>query len=254
MDDELGTALFVRERFGMSLTATGKKFFIYARQIFDLSNEAIRVVSNLQDKRQIVTIGFIATSLSSFLVDALKGFRYANPSIEFRFHELSPNDQVIALRKNQVDIALIDNPCEAVFDEFETRVLFEVPLMAVIPETHRLAGRKRVSLWELENDEFIGYRVESSSGRNQTIINACRVSGFTPNLRFKADSLVEVLAMIASGTGVCLMPADAVNLPHLRTQFITIREHLEPIRFTATWRRDDSRMIITDLVSYFKQH
>src|SRR5512139_2852780 len=72
LEEELGTPLFVRERFGLALTAAGEKLLAYARQILDLSNEAVRVVRSLPDTGQRITIGFIASSLGTFLGTALK--------------------------------------------------------------------------------------------------------------------------------------------------------------------------------------
>ncbi|MRR58209.1 MAG: LysR family transcriptional regulator [Deltaproteobacteria bacterium] len=253
LEDELGNPLFVRERFGLALTPAGEKLLIYARQILDLSSEAVRVLRNQPSAATTITIGFIASSLGSFLGTTLKSFRESHPGIVVKIHELSPAAQVKALRRGQIDIALIGNPCGAVHDEFETRVLFEMRLTAALPASHRLAKRKLVSLKELEQDDFIGYVEESFPCRNQTIINACRVAGFKPNLRYQAESLVEVLAMIGSGAGVCLMPADMTNLPHPGVKFVSIREKLEPIRFTAAWRRDGDFSIIENLLGHIKR-
>jgi hypothetical protein len=40
------------------------------------------------------------------------------------------------------------------------------------------------------------------------------------------------------------MPADVISLPHPGTVFLPIRDKLEPIRFTAAWRRDDDRSVV----------
>ena len=252
LEDELSTPLFQRERFGISLTPAGETFLSYARQILDLSNEATRVLRNQPAQTPTITIGFITSSLGSFFGAALKSIRDAHPELMVKIHELSPADQARALHKGQIDIALIGNPCGSVHDEFETSVLFELALEAVLPESHRLAKRKRLNLKELEKDDFIGYSEESFPGRNQTIINACRVAGFKPALKYQADSLVEVLTLIGAGTGVCLMPADVISLPHPGTVFLPIREKLGPIRFTAAWRRDDDRAVVAELIVYLK--
>jgi DNA-binding transcriptional LysR family regulator len=252
LEDELGAPLFKRERFGIALTPSGETFLSYARQILDLSNEATRVLRNQPAHMPTITIGFITSSLGSFFGAALKSIRDAHPDLMVKIHELSPADQVKALHKSQIDIALIGNPCGSVHDEFDTCVLFEMPMEAVLPVGHRLAKRKRLTLKELKYDDFIGYSEESFPGRNQTIINACRVAGFKPTLNYQADSLVEVLTLIGAGTGVCLMPADVVSLPHPGTVFLPIREKLEPIRFTAAWRRDDDRSVIDELIICLK--
>lgn len=252
LEGELGVKLFIRERFGLALTPAGEKLLVYARQILDLSNEAARVLRNQPATATTISIGFIVSSLGSFLNTALKSFRKTYPDIMVKIHELSPADQVKALRKGQIDAALIGNSCGVINDEFETKTLFEMKLVAVLPSNHRLAKRKLISLKELEQDDFIGYSEESFPGRNQTIINACRVAGFKPNLEYQANSLVEVLAMIGAGSGVCLMPVDVANLPHPDTEFIPIKEKIDPIRFTAAWRRDDERPIIGMMLEHMQ--
>jgi DNA-binding transcriptional LysR family regulator len=252
LENELGTPLFQRERFGIALTPSGETFLSYAHQILDLSNEATRVLRNQPAQPPTITIGFITSSLGSFFSAALKSIRDAHPELIVKIHELSPADQAKALSKGQIDIALIGNPCGSIYDEFETGILFEMGLKAVLPAGHRLAKRKRVNLKELEKDDFIGYCEESFPGRNQTIINACRLAGFKPALKYQADSLVEVLTLIGAGTGVCLMPADVISLPHPGTVFLPIWEKLEPIRFTAAWRRDDDRAVVAELITYLK--
>lgn len=252
LEDELGAPLFKRERFGIALTPSGEKLLVYTRQILDLSNEAIRVLRNQPAQTPTISIGFITSSLGSFFGAALKSIRDAHPDLMVKIHELSPADQTKALHKGQIDIALIGNPCGSIHDEFETSVLFELALEAVLPAGHRLAKRKRLNLKELEQDDFIGYSDESFPGRNQTIINACRVAGFKPALKYHADSLVEVLTLIGADTGVCLMPADVISLPHPGTVFLPIREKLEPIRFTAAWRRNDDRPIVAEMITCLK--
>jgi len=252
LEEELGTALFVRERFGLKLTAAGERLLLYTHQILDITNEAVRVVGNMPGTS--LNIGFIALSISSFLGVALRTFRDGNPGVSVTIHELSPAAQLLALRKNQIDIALIDNPCGFVpIDEFETTVLFEKPLMVAIPETHHLARQRLISLKDLENEDFIGYSEENFPGRNQAIIHAGEEAGFKPNILHQGDSLVEVLAMIGSGSGICLIPTDVVSMPYPGVRFIKIREKLAPIHFAAVWRQGDNRLIIASLLEHAKR-
>jgi len=97
-----------------------------------------------------------------------------------------------------------------------------------------------------------GYSEESFPGSSQTIINACRMAGVNPSLKYQADSLMEVLTLIGAGTGICLMPADVISLPHPGTVFLPIKEKLDPIRFTAAWRRDNDRAVVDELITCFK--
>ncbi len=252
LEEELAAVLFVRERFGLRLTTAGEKFLLYAHQIIDLHNEAVRVVGSMPGSGNILNIGFVALPISSCLGAALRRFRESNPKMSIQIHELSPADQVRALRKKQIDVALFDNHGGVALDEFEKTVLFEVHLIAVISETHYLAGQKQISLKELAKDEFIGYCEDSYPRRNQAIISACLAAGFKPDMPYHAASVVEVMAMIGSGAGVSLAPKDVTGISHPGVTMIAIKERLEPILYTAAWRRNYNRMIIDQLLRHIK--
>ncbi|WP_093884169.1 LysR family transcriptional regulator [Syntrophus gentianae] len=253
LEEELAAVLFVRERFGLRLTPAGKKFLEYANQIIDLHNEAVRVVRNISGSGDSLDIGFVRLSISSFLGAALRKFREANPGIAVKIYELDLADQVRALRRKQIDVALFDNPRDLELDEFDKTVLFELPLVAVIPETHPLVGRQEVSLTELAKDDFIGFSEERFPGRTQAIVNACWVAaGFKPDMHYKANSLDEVLAMVGSGAGVCLLPTDVSGMPHSGVSFIALQEKVEPIKFIAVWRHNVNRLIINSLLEHIK--
>lgn len=252
LENELGRPLFKRERFGLTLTSAGEKLLAYARRILDLNNEAARSLRDQPDEPATITVGFITSSLGFFL-GTVTSFRESYPGLTVKTLELSPADQVKALRNGQIDVALLGNPSGMALGGLETRALFEMKLEAVLPASHRLAAHRRLRLKELEQEDFIGYNEESFPGRNQTITNACRVAGFEPALHHRANSLAEVLAMVGSGFGVCLMPTDVASLPHPNSVFLSIREKLEPIRFTAAWRRHDGRPVIDRLVESLRR-
>lgn len=172
-----------------------------------------------------------------------------NPGVWIRFKELSPGAQIALLRKQQIDIALVGNPCGTVDEEFATKVLFEMEMRAVIPSSHPLAGRKCIGPKELTKDTFIGFNEENYPGRNHTIISACNVAGFNPDICGQVNSLLEVLTMVGTGRGVIAVPADVASLPHLGAVFVSVSEKIDPIRFTAAWRRDDNRQVISELIA-----
>lgn len=249
LECELGAPLFVRERFGLSLTAAGEKYQVYARQILDICSEAMLAIRNLPEIGTILNIGFFyCAKLGPLLGEAIRLFREIHPDIIVKTHELSPAAQAAALRKKQIDLALLGNPGGAVLDEFMVKYLFEVELQAVLPAQHPLAGRQAIYLKDLERDAFIGYNEQSFPGRNQVLYNRCWVAGFKPNLRYQGDSLLEVLSLIGAGNGVCLMPADVARMPHSNIVFVPVREKLEPIKFAAAWRRDDERVMLRHLL------
>ena len=112
--------------------------------------------------------------------------------------ELSPGEQVTALREGRIDLALIGNPCPEIEREFMITLLKRIPLQAVLPDNHLLALRKRIALSQLESDQFIGFAEEKFPGRNAAIRAACQAAGFTPRLQYLVENLSALLAIVAA--------------------------------------------------------
>jgi DNA-binding transcriptional LysR family regulator len=214
LESELGVLLFERERFGLRLTLSGEQMLYYAKQILALCQEAKETISIAPTPAKTIKIGFLSPALDLFLAEGLREIHERDPGILVKTHELPPGAQILALRDKKIDVALLGNFNSAQLLDFEHKILFELTLKVALPSRHPLAERNTIELKQLATDDFIGYDEQSFPGRNQTIIKACKVAGFEPKLRYKVNSLMEVLAMISSGMGVCLMPEDVASLPH----------------------------------------
>src|SRR5437667_4704205 len=119
-----------------------------------------------QKPEETLTVGYIAPVLTSILTPALRRFSQQRPDSEVVLRELSPGEQVKALREGRLDLALIGNPCPEIKGEFVMTILKRIPFEAVLPDNHLLALRKRIVLSELEGEQFIGFAEDKFPGRN----------------------------------------------------------------------------------------
>src|SRR5258705_537526 len=172
--------------------------------------------------RKKLTVGYIAPVLTSILTPALRRFAQQHPEIEVSLREMSPGEQVEALRNGRIDLALLGNPCAELDREFTLTVLERIPFQVVLPDNHLLALRKRIALSELRADDFIGFAEEKFPGRNAAIRAACQAAGFTPRLREHVENLTALLALVAAGKGVALAPAEVSQLPHPQAVFLPL--------------------------------
>lgn len=238
LEDELGTVLFLRQPHGLKLTEAGHFFVERARDILQRSQaavQAIQVCYNNADAPLI--IGYIPTILQTFLGEALHRFGLAYPHIAIRFQEMPPSEQVEALRKGAIDVAFMGNPPDELDAEFVVQCVRQVPIAALLPNTHPLANRESIDLAELANEKFIGISEEKFPGRNDRIRDTCRCAGFTPELHRFADSHASMIALVAAGQGVAVMPNEAASLPHPQVVFMPLHHPIYYARSTAVWRK-----------------
>ena len=253
LEEELGVELIIRASSGgIVLSPAGKAFLADARRILELSSEAALSVRRFAECRQhALAIGYIAPALGSFLATSLQVFGQRHPQVKVSLFELSPAKQIEALKAGKLDIALIGHACPELEREFDLFSIRSVPICAVLPEGHRLAESKAVSLRELEGERFIGLDEESFPGRNDFIRDICRRARFTPDISTEADGLASALAMIGAGLGISLMPDEVADLPHRHVVFRPLADKVQ-IVFHAAVCMGEKRPIVRSILEEFR--
>jgi LysR family hydrogen peroxide-inducible transcriptional activator len=87
--------------------------------------------------------------------------------------------------------------------------LFRERLFLAVPERHRLAGLSQVRLAEIENDPFLLLK-EGHCFRENTLA-VCGRARLKPNVVFESGQFTTILAMVATGMGVTVVPEMAVE-------------------------------------------
>jgi DNA-binding transcriptional LysR family regulator len=249
LEEELGVELFGREKTGLKLTPAGQTFLAHARDLLRRSGDAVKQMEAFSGRtKRTVTVGYIAPVLSSILTPALRRFSEQHSAIEVALREMSPADQVKALREGRIDLGLIGNPCPEVEREFAVTLLTRIPFQAVLPDNHLLALRKRIVLSELEGENFIGFAEGKFPGRNAAICAVCQAAGFTPRFRHHVENLTALLAIVGSGKGVTLAPAEVSQLPHPQATFVPLAPPVPSVISVAARRKDDRNLLLEELL------
>jgi DNA-binding transcriptional LysR family regulator len=88
----------------------------------------------------------------------------------------------------------------------------EERFVAVLPPGHRLSRRKEVALADLAADPFILVARRTVPGVYDQILGACHAAGFTPRVTQDATQPHTVVALVASGMGVSILPESSAQL------------------------------------------
>lgn len=239
LEDELGTILFLRQSDGLKLTEAGQFFLNRAQDILTRSDAAIQTIkADYINTHETLTIGYIPTIFQSCLSETLRHFNLLYPQVAIRFQEMPPSQQVRALRDREISIAFMGNPPNELEAEFVVKCVKQVPIAALLPDTHPLADRSSIDLTELATEKFIGMSEATFPGRNDRIREHCQIAGFTPNLHLFADSHASMIALVAARQGVAIMPNEAESLSHAKAVFIPIHHPIHYARSTAVWRQE----------------
>lgn len=161
-----------------------------------------------------VRIGAFPSAVRTLLPAALVALGRDHPALDLMVTELDPIAMPDALRDRRLDVALLHDhdivPVEPDATVDSVPLLDEAVFLAVPAD---MAGI------DLTDDPIRGVRfadwIVGSPGTlcHSVAVRACQLAGFSPRLRHHADDFDAMLALVAAGQGVGLVPQLGVTQP-----------------------------------------
>jgi len=206
LENELGVQLLRRSTRRVELTDAGATYLARARRILaevdDAAHEARMVATGSQGRLAIGCVGSVTYSLLPALA---RGLSEELPGIDFAFRgEMLVPDQVNALRAGTIDVALLRPPVTG--PDLAVTVLRRDRLVVAVPGDHRFAGRSRLALRDLRDEQFIVHSGRRQSVMFSTLLSLAKTAGFAPRIRHEVDETSTLVTLVAGGLGIAVVP------------------------------------------------
>lgn len=233
LESDLGVALFVRQGRSVRLTKSGE---VYLRYV----NDALAILAAGQEELELhaqgvggtVTISYLS-SLHEYLPYITSQYLHSNPASKTEF-------QMIQATVPQVEQDLLEGKSIFGFstqtkdDSLHSVLLGEHPLAIIVPTNSEFAGRKSLSVKELNGKPYIAY-AKSCSIRHFTDAflaeHGCRPD-IVAEVRF--DNLM--VGMVANNLGCAIIPEPS-GLFSRRIEIIPIEETLPKRNVYMLWSK-----------------
>lgn len=216
LEEDLGVPLFDRQGRQIRLNAIGKAFLARTETALTALEEGRKEAADLAGMAKGSV--YLATSTLNRLSEPLSAFRAMHPDVGFRIAQ-APMDGLGQLLDNgEIDFCFTAMPVERP-GICELPVLHEEIYLAV-PPGHRFAERRSISLSEVADEPFVGYK----EGYFFQTLNdeICRKAGITPNIVCEVDEPAAVGTLVRAGLGVAIVGAckkdDRAYLPMLHIE------------------------------------
>jgi DNA-binding transcriptional LysR family regulator len=206
LERELKVDLLLRTKRHVALTPAGKRFLQEARAILAAAERAAGLAREAsRDQARKLAIGISPETDWHFLGSTLRLFAEHAPSVEIVFQNLTPEEQVDALRAGHIDIGFIGLPLEA--EGLVTETTGRVRLVVALPETHPMARRNVLRLEELSKEAYVLWPRHLSPGSYDQLLALFRRAGFGPPITMEGGlpSTRTVLGMVAAGLTIALV-------------------------------------------------
>lgn len=238
LEHEIGGRLLERSTSGVALTATGHALFDRTKPVLAAFDAAIvEVKRSARGQSAMLRVGYLLSAAPDYLHPALAELRRLHPEVKVKLLDLSPGEQIAALRKGEIDLALIGNAGAFLSREFYVRRLAMLPVLVAMAESHPLAAQATVRLADLRREVFVGAPEADMPGHNRWVAQLCRLAGFKARFVQDADSLSHGLSTIVTENAVALMPDYAKKTPVPGVIFRPLRDTAAKWDLLVAWQR-----------------
>lgn len=213
LEDELDVRLLERDRHKVALSKTGALFLPEARATL---HQALRAeqTARLSACGEIGTlrIAFVSSVLPKLLPTLIRTMHERYPLITLELKDMATPDQVAALHDNKLDFGLMRLPVAGA--GLEIRVVLEEPLVVALPDDHPLVRRARIKPADLRGCPTFVLARRYAPGFHDEMLVALKHEGAELNIAQELGEFTTMLALVAAGMGIGLIPAAAaIALP-----------------------------------------
>lgn len=205
LEHELGGPLLVRTRGAVGLTPAGRAFLPHAQATLDA---VARGVSSARDVTSgssgRLALRFTTMSALTVLPRAVADYQRRYPSVRVEIAPGGSVEQLEAIRAGRCDIGFMTVRADA--KGLATEDLEREELCVFVGRSHSFAAREHVAFESCVRERLIVLREASEPGVRAAMRRRFPGLGTAPEVALEVDQIEAVLAFVAAGVGVAIMP------------------------------------------------
>lgn len=198
LEAELGVTLIQRDGTRSTLTDAGNRLLARTNDILQqheaLKQEAAGARGIASGTLRIASFG--STSSLRLLPGLLAAYRLAHPQVEVQVEEQADETVIRWLLEQRIEVGFVTLPD----DRFETVCLAEDEFVAVVPQEHRLAHKRRIHPHDLDGEPFI----RTGAGSGLAVDRILAETGATPKVLYRFEQLSSILGFVAQGHALAI--------------------------------------------------
>ena len=249
LEEELGGALFIRDRAGCRMTPLGKIMQPRLERVQMETREAkAEAVRHIRLRRVPIGIGLGETIGQSKISEAVERFRTRLPQAEIELIVAPFEALMKGLQDGDLDVAITaDAPSEELY---RIDPLYREAYRVVVTRDHPLASQSTVSLADLAGTTMLD---RPNCEMRDTLHGSCADHGHALYAAYRSNRVDWLIELARKGSGAVILPETAIpehdDLASLPLAGLEIARDVAAVRY----RHQASRPETQDLVREFSR-
>lgn len=211
LEKELGILLLDRSHRNAKLTEAGTIFYQEAKALIRQYDQMLSRMRSYKDaSRQEIHVGTLPILNQYQLTPLFKKFTELNPGIHITIAEIEEQELLNGLNTGLYDV-IIARANMVNSRQYTAYPLREDELMAILPDSHRLAGRTSLKLSDIANEDFILMNPYTSI--YHLCIDNLKSCGIKPNI-IRTARVESILSAVSIGDGISLLAKSNLRVFH----------------------------------------
>lgn len=243
LEERLHCQLVQRNSHGLTLTLAGERFAIEARKILWQVEQAQNIMDDFSQRQQNrIRIWANYDASVAFLPHDLSPFLKAWPQVHIQLTTRKSTEVQAAVHQGKTDIgvcylahpSMVPNAIPYAVDQ----------LVVIVPASHPLARRNRVSFFETLEYDYV--TLQKTSAMQSFLFDQCHHSHKNMKPRIRVDNFLEMMPFILQGVGIGIMPLQTYLSQYAND------ERLRMLRLTDTWSQRNLYILTNTSVAHTK--
>lgn len=212
LEREAGVQLVEPDRRRVRLTVAGRALVAHAETILSAMQAAAdELQAGDRDAVGEIRLAGFPSAASQICPRAMRQIRVAYPRHLVTLQDLEPHESIAALRRGNVDIAIVDGTGLPHVDhepQFAYEELLVDALYCVMPPDHPAARRRAIVLADMKADDWV--MEDESSWFFRQIMELCNAAGLQPRVVAYCRTSATAMHLVRAGVGISIQPAMAL--------------------------------------------
>ena len=235
LERQLGVDLIDRSRRPIELTDAGTALLGEARLALTHGDRAFAAARRAATGHLgHLHIGALQAAVDGVLSYVMRAHRRDYPDVKLELTELDTTEQVTQLVEHRLDVGFLRGPVDEPALTIQT--LIEDPLAAVVSEDDALAEHERIAPALLRDQPIILWTRGAAPTTYADVVALFRQHEIQPPIVDESPRIQTILALVASGAGIALLPTSFINLSRKGVRFIPLHGPLPHRPLALAWR------------------